>query len=422
MIRRGLFFAVLSASLLAEPGCKPVPLTAPDGAELSITANPSAIPANGGLSIITVLGFKAQADGGGPLPDGTQIFFTTNVGTIEERVEMINGIAEGHLRSTGRSGVATVVARSGSGITATLGGTGEGATSGVLIGGGEGINIRLVASPPTVSEPDFSTELTATVFDNDNNRMEGIPVIFSTTAGALASQGTSLRTNENGQVFDRLTLGNEPSATVTAFSGQVASDPVTVARATVIEPIVTTIAPTSGLPGQTLNVRVNGLNFQPGAGVSFGEGISVNSVTFVSSTELRVSITIDTNIQNTSSARTVTVTNPDGGTGSLPSAFRITTLNPAPIITSLNPTQSATRGVNFNITINGLNFVAGAQVTFTPSGQVNVVTTTFNNSNQIVVTVNVDPDPPGPPAGTVFQIQVTNPDGLQSNASNFTTN
>jgi hypothetical protein len=394
-----------------------VPLTATEGAELNITANPTAIPVFGGVSTITVVGFKGAEDGGGPLPDGTQIFFTTDVGVIEERVEMRSGIAKAYLRSDGRAGTATIAARSGAGISKEL-------VDGVLIGNATGINILLTANPPTVVSPNFTTELVATVFDNDNNRMADVPVIFTTSAGALASMSTTLRTNAAGQAIDRLTLLNETSATVTAFSGAVTSNAVTVNRGTPTDPLVTSIQPSSGAPGDTLSVTINGANFQPGAVVSFDEGIAVNSVTFVSPTELIANITIDTNIQNTSSARTVTVTNPDGGSGSLPNAFTIVTANPAPNITSLNPTSTSQRSPTVvTVFINGFNFQTGAQVSFSSSaGSVNVLTTTVNSSNQIEVDITIDPDPPGPPAGTVFQVRVQNPDGLTSNANSFTVN
>lgn len=417
--RRKVTLAALAVSILAKCGGE-VPLTATEGAELSITANPTAIPVFGGVSTITVVGFKAVADGGGPLSDGTQIFLTTNVGLIEERVEIQNGIARGNLRSDGRAGLATVSARSGAGIVATL-------ENPVLIGNAEGINILLTANPPTISLPDTTTELVATVFDNNNNRMPDVPIIFTTTAGALASMSTTLRTNALGQATDRLTLLNEDSATVTAFSGAVTSNAVTVNRGTATDPLVTSIRPSSGAPGATLPVTINGANFQPGAVVSFDDGIAVNSVRFVNSNQLVVNITIDANIQNTSSARTVTVTNPDGGSGSLADAFRIITTNPAPQITSLSPTSTNARDpVVETVFINGFNFQAGAQVTFTSAaGSVNILTTTVNSASQIEVDILIDPAPPGgtgPPAGTVFQVRVTNPDGLVSNANSFTTN
>ena len=152
---------------------------------LTITANPLAIPAVGGTSTITILMFKDAADGGGTVADGTQIFLTTDLGIIEERVATTIGIAHATLQSDGRTGIATIAAISGN-VTSE---------APVTVEIGAGITILLTANPPTVSAPGFTTELIATVFDSNNNRVAGVPVIFTSTAGALASQGASLRNN-----------------------------------------------------------------------------------------------------------------------------------------------------------------------------------------------------------------------------------
>jgi hypothetical protein len=412
--RREIATIAWVASVFAGCGGQ-VPLTAPKGAELFISANPTAIPVFEGVSTITVVGFKGADDGGGPLTDGTQIFFTTDVGTIEERVEMQNGVARGNLRSNGRAGLANVIARSGAGIAAPL-------ANPVLIGNAAGINILLTANPPTLTSPNFTTELVATVFDNSNNRMSDVPIIFTTSAGALASASTSLRTNANGQATDRLTLLSEDAATVIAFSGAVQSNPVTVNRGTTpapTGPLVTSIRPSSGAPGQTLSVTIHGANFQPGATVSFGQGIATNGVTFVNSGTLIANITIDPSAQVSTGGRTVTVTNPDGGSGSLPDAFLVTTPGaaPAPIITSVVPPSSGLRATDISMTITGLNFQTGAAVGFSPGG-ITIVSTTVVSSTQIAVVIQVDTTVPAP---TPFAITVTNPDGgTDTQPSGFT--
>jgi len=382
--------------------CDEVPLTATTGSVLFISANPTAIPAINGVSTITVTGFKRPEDGGGPLSDGTQIFLTSNVGVIEQRVEMTNGVAYGFLRSDGRAGLATVDARSGSGITATL-------ATPVLIGNAQGINILVTANPATVGPPDFTSNIVATVFDNSNNPLSDVPLIFSTNAGALASQGSILRTNQLGQAADRLTLENQQSATVTVTSGTISAS-TTVARGTANNPIVSSVFPSSGQRGETLNVTITGLNFLPGASVSFEQGIAVNSVSFISSTQLVVNITIDQNARIETQGRTVTVTNPDGSSGSLADAFLVITPGaaPSPQITSVSIPSSALRDpTSITFTVNGTNFQNGAVVGFSPGGIV-VNNVTFNSSTQLTVTFTVDITVT---AGTSFDVTVINPDG-----------
>ena len=360
--------------------------------------------------------FKAKVDGGGAVADGTQVFLTTDLGVIEERVATTIGIARATLRSNGRAGTATIRATSG-----TL----EEKTATVEVGaGGEGDVITVVANPSVLGPQEFTSEIVATVTDSRGNPVADVPLIFGTDAGAMASAGAVLQTSSSGQAVDRLTFLDDgtDSATVTVTSGALTGT-VTVSRATFDPPLIGSISPTSGSPGDTLDVTIDGLNFQFEALVNFGEGISVNSVEFVNSTRLVANITIDSNIQNTSSSRTVTVTNPDGKFGTLPSAFSITTPSPAPLITSLSPTQTSVRGATVTVFINGLNFQAGAQVTFSSSaGSVNILSTFFTSSTQMEVDITIDSVPIGPPAGTVFLVRVINPDGLQSNVANFTAN
>ncbi len=307
--------AALALSAFASCGGQ-VPLTAPEGAILTIEANPKSIPAIGGSSRITVVGFKAVEDGGGTVADGTQIFFTTDLGAIEERVSTKDGIAQATLQSNGRSGTATVTAVSGGGITAL--------TTTVQIGAGAGgdIVITVIANPTTLGPEDLSAEIVATVTDDRGNALADVPVIFSTSSGTLASQGSVLRTNGSGQAFDRLTLlDDSQQADVTVTSGSVSAS-VTVTRGDFGEPLIDSVSPATGTRGASLTVTLTGQNFQQGATASFGEGIGIDDVTWINSETLLVDITIDG--MASSVARTVTVTNPDGGSGTFASAFTVT--------------------------------------------------------------------------------------------------
>ena len=85
-LRNTSLFGLALLTIISVAACKAVPLTAPNEAAMTIVANPQSIAAVGGRSTITATVFKAARDGGGTVADGTQIFFTSNLGIIEERV------------------------------------------------------------------------------------------------------------------------------------------------------------------------------------------------------------------------------------------------------------------------------------------------------------------------------------------------
>jgi hypothetical protein len=87
-------------------------------------------------------------------------------------------------------------------------------------------------------------------------------------------------------------------------------------------PKPTSTSPNKGARGATLSVDILGSNFRAGAIAKFGSGVTVTSVTFVSSTKLTAKITIASG--TTTGARTVKVVNPDRGTGSCVGCFTVT--------------------------------------------------------------------------------------------------
>jgi hypothetical protein len=79
-------------------------------------------------------------------------------------------------------------------------------------------------------------------------------------------------------------------------------------------PTLSTASPSSVAPGaKKVSVTLTGKGFQAGATVTVsGTGIKIVSVTAVSSTDIRLVITVPSGM--TAGTRTVTITNPDGGT------------------------------------------------------------------------------------------------------------
>jgi subtilase family serine protease len=88
-----------------------------------------------------------------------------------------------------------------------------------------------------------------------------------------------------------------------------------------VPPAVVAVSPAVGQPGATLTTTVTGTMFAPEATVSFGAGVTVNSVVFMSAQQLTAGITVAAGAA--SGPRTVTVTNPGGASGARSGAFTV---------------------------------------------------------------------------------------------------
>jgi len=94
-------------------------------------------------------------------------------------------------------------------------------------------------------------------------------------------------------------------------------------------PIVTAVAPSVGVVGRTnIAVDVYGNEFvnRPGLAVSFGEGVTVDSLQFVSSTQLHLKISIV--VGATPGKRDIRVTNPGGRFATLVQKFEVDLITP----------------------------------------------------------------------------------------------
>ena len=95
----GMSLMVLALTL---PMCTGVPLTAPSNASITLRANPTVIPANGGVSVITAVVIEPA---GTPVPNGTIVFFVSDLGRVDSEAKTKDGIARVYLVSDSRSGV-----------------------------------------------------------------------------------------------------------------------------------------------------------------------------------------------------------------------------------------------------------------------------------------------------------------------------
>jgi hypothetical protein len=202
-----------------------------------------------------------------------------------------------------------------------------------------------------------------------SNAATNVVLVNSTTITATAPAGTV------GPVSVTVTLNGQSG---TLSNGFTYNPP----------PSLTSVTPNSGPPFGGTSVTIAGANFGFGARVIFGSTPASN-VTVVNNT----TITATSPAANVGSVA-VSVTNPDGQTGTLTNGF----VYGGPAVTSISPTSGPTAG-GTAVTITGSNFSSSATVTFGSAPATNVV---IKSSTSITATT-----PPGS-AGPVT-VTVTNP-------------
>ena len=142
-------------------------------------------------------------------------------------------------------------------------------------------------------------------------------------------------------------------------------------------PTLTSLSPASAVVGaaaQTLTL--NGTNFLSSSTVTYN-GVG-HAATFVSSTQLTISLSAAD--QATAGSYAVVVTNPaPGGGASSPLNFAVD--NPAPTLTSLSPASAVVGAAAQTLTLNGTNFLASSTVTYNGVGHA----ATFVSSTQLTI-------------------------------------
>ena len=183
-------------------------------------------------------------------------------------------------------------------------------------------------------------------------------------------------------------------------------------------PSLTSVTPNVGSQGQNnLGLSLAGTNFQASPGCAFGPGITVNSCTFVSSTQLTANVSIASNASV--GPRNVTVTNSDTQSATLNSGFSVQTavVYPAPTITSATPNSGLQGQSNLMVTLAGTNFLPGPACSF--GAGVTVNSCTYNSATQLTANISIASNAT---VGTT-NIMVTNTDGQIAVLSNgFTVN
>ncbi len=177
-------------------------------------------------------------------------------------------------------------------------------------------------------------------------------------------------------------------------------------------PTLTSLSPNSAAEGSpAFTLTVNGANFVNGSVVRWDSG--ARPTTFVSATQLTAQIAASDLAGGAGTAQ-VTVFNPapGGGTSSALS-FTITTFNPSPTISGLNPGQANAGGGAFTLTVNGSSFVPNSMVRWNGSDRA----TMFVNATQVTAQITAaDIASVGAAAITVF---TPTPGGGVSGTLNF---
>jgi len=225
-------FATVTATANGTTQSVTVGFTGGDVGSITLTADPTTIPADGASSSAVTATIKDPA--GGPVPQGTSATFTTNLGTFS------NGSTTQTVTTLDATGTVTV-----SLIAGTTAGTAEvlcvssGVSQKVTIqitgGAGTPASLSLGLSQTSVkSDNSDSSTITATVLDVDKAALEGIVVAFSASGGQISA--SSAETDANGQ------------AQITFSSGT--TDPA--------NRTVTITATVSGLTPETIPIEVTG--------------------------------------------------------------------------------------------------------------------------------------------------------------------
>ena len=227
-----------ACAIALMPACESVPLTAAPGTSMTLIANPPFVIANGGVSVVTAILVEPV---GTFVPDGTEVFFFTDLGRVDASGKTVNGVARVNFVADARSGQATVTAISGGPAPAASPATGAGTGTGsasvkISIGSALPTRVLVAANPQRITSPRQAT-ITATVLDQFGNPVQNVPVAFSLSGSlieeTLASGGAPLFTDSNGQARDTLVTkapagGVQKTVTVAATTANGIEGSVTV--------------------------------------------------------------------------------------------------------------------------------------------------------------------------------------------------
>lgn len=269
---RSYVLCALGLVAAAAAGCDKVPLTAPGGSTITVTAERLAVPLGGATQVTASVIEQA----GTPVQNGTTVRFTTTLGRVEPaEAQTRNGLAVVTFHAGDASGIAEIRATSGpangGGGTATTPATNSVQIS---VGAAAAGSVLLGASPAVVPSSGGTVSITASVLDTAGNRMAAVPVTFSASAGTLSA--TSALTDGNGDARVTLTTTSQSVVTARVGSGadqRTATVTVNVAAANNLTLSVSPSSPAAGQPVTlTITPTVGANNVAPVVTINWGDG------------------------------------------------------------------------------------------------------------------------------------------------------
>ena len=242
--------------------CDKVPLFAPTGSSITLSADKLVAPLNSDVRITAVV----QESAGTPPQNGTTVNFSSNLGTFEPaETQTVGGRVTVTFHTGGTSGVATIAATSG----AAKADTGTGALK-ITIGAAATKTVQVSASPSSVKASGGTVTIAASALDESGNRLASVPMSFTTDAGTLSA--SSAVSDATGIASVQLTTNVAATVTATA-GGQSATAKVTIAKSPSVTLTVATTSP-SPTAGAPFSFTVTPLNPEvaPSVSLDFGDG------------------------------------------------------------------------------------------------------------------------------------------------------
>src|SRR5215475_247943 len=213
-LRRWFVSGVLAGISLSIGACQKVPLLAPTGSTITVTAGSTALSVNGTTDITAMV---LESAGTAP-QDGTLVTFTTTLGSIQPSEARTNGGRVTVKFNAGTAnGTAVITATSGGAGSANAGTANGTATNVARIAVGTAAvgSVRVSANPTLLPTTGGLSTIAGTVIDINGNPLTSAPVTFSTTAGTLEQVAVS--TDANGVAT--AVLRTTTAATVTVAVG-----------------------------------------------------------------------------------------------------------------------------------------------------------------------------------------------------------